>query len=239
MDGSAVNAEQQGTEGAQSGKALGLADLAKAYRTSLIPVKHLTLEEWKDLGERICVINNGSGWWIGDWLVFGESRFPGRYEAALQGTMLDYQTLKNYAWIARKFHASRRRERLSIQHHIEVAALPESEQEYWLDRAEAERWPKSELRRRIRQVINRSRDDNSASSPWVSFRVPATANQQLVWNDAAATANMPYDEWIVMVLDAAAAISLAERKDFGSHTSGHAPEPRSTGEIEVLPGVST
>ena len=44
--------------------------------------------------------------------------------------MLDYQTLRNYAWVARRFAMSRRRDTLSFGHHAEVPALPEPEQGY-------------------------------------------------------------------------------------------------------------
>ena len=49
---------------------------------------------------------------------------------------LDYQTLRNYAWVARRFPAGRRRAGVSFAHHAEVARLPEPEQDYWLRRAE-------------------------------------------------------------------------------------------------------
>ncbi|MEU8803872.1 hypothetical protein [Spirillospora sp. NPDC048819] len=60
------------------------------------------------------------------------------------------KTLRNYAWIARRFPVSRRRDTLTLQHHAEVAALSDHEQERWLDRAEQEQWPVLRLRTSLR-----------------------------------------------------------------------------------------
>jgi hypothetical protein len=42
-------------------------------------------------------------------------------------TGLDYQTLRNYAAVARRFELSRRRDNLSFHHHAELCALSESQ----------------------------------------------------------------------------------------------------------------
>ena len=94
-------------------------------------------------------IADSSAWCLGDWVVFGASRYSDRYLRAIEQAGLEYQTLRNYAWVARRFESSRRREALSFQHHAEVASLPEPEQDLWLQRADAAQWSKTELRRRI------------------------------------------------------------------------------------------
>ena len=71
-----------------------------------------------------------AAWCLGDWLVFGEQAYAGRYRQAIERTSLDYQTLGNYAWVAKRFSLSRRRDELSFGHHSEVAALPEPEQDF-------------------------------------------------------------------------------------------------------------
>jgi hypothetical protein len=202
----------------QAGKSLNLGDLAVARRTSLTPAKHLTLDDWRELGERIHVISNSSAWWIGDWLVFGESKYPNRYKEALLGTALDYQTLKNYAWIARKFTWPRRRDQLSFQHHVEVAALPEEEQDLWLERAEVSRWSKSELRKQLRASHNAAELDGQDKSPGEQIDIQALPNQQAAWRDAASKANKSIHEWIVMVLDTAAGLNSRGIRELGSIT---------------------
>jgi hypothetical protein len=109
----------------------------------------LPLDAWCRIGVQLSALVEASSWWIGDWLVYGERNYPLRYRRAMDETSLDYQTLRNYAWIARKFEPRRRRIGLSFQHHVEVAALPTNEQDHWLDFAERFGWSRNELRRQI------------------------------------------------------------------------------------------
>jgi hypothetical protein len=51
-----------------------------------------------------------------------------------------YQTLRNYAVVARRLKLSRRRDNLSFQHHAEVCALGFEEQDRWLDLAAESPW---------------------------------------------------------------------------------------------------
>lgn len=64
-------------------------------------------------------------------------KYGRRCRGAIAVTGLDYQTLRNYAVVARRFDLSRRRDSLSCQHHAEVCALSDSEQDRWLDLASA------------------------------------------------------------------------------------------------------
>src|SRR5215208_6409445 len=92
----------------------------------------MSFKEWTTLGCRLSRVSSASAWALGDWLLFGQRSFRRRYRTALQETNLDYQTLRNYAWVAGRFQPARRRDRLSFQHHAEVASMPEAEQELWL-----------------------------------------------------------------------------------------------------------
>ncbi|MFD1152718.1 LmbU family transcriptional regulator, partial [Saccharothrix hoggarensis] len=112
--------------------------------------RDVTFESWEQAGQRLSRIASSSAWYLGDWLVYGQDRYTGRYRRAVEAVGLDYQTLRNYAWISRKFEPSRRRSGLPFQHHAEVAALPPEEQDRWLDRAEREGWSRTALRRALR-----------------------------------------------------------------------------------------
>ncbi|QXJ26676.1 LmbU family transcriptional regulator [Actinomadura graeca] len=178
----------------------------RARRAELhIPVG-LTLESWRHIGRNLRMITDSSGWWLGDWLVYGENRFPDRYRFVIEETALDYQTLRNYAWVARKFPACRRRDSLSLQHHAEIAALSESEQDRWLERAERGKWSTRRLRKEIRQVREEAK---GTARPWEG-RSPARvvmnldAGRKDRWDQAAEAAQMPLLDWIAMVLDEAA-----------------------------------
>jgi hypothetical protein len=159
----------------------------------------MTFENWLVIGRRLSRITNASPWWLGDWLIYGRRAYGERYKAALDVTDLDYQTLRNYAWVARKFPVSRRRDRLSFQHHAEVASLPEPEQDLWLKRADAAQWSKTELRRRIAAVKGRSRSEPAP----VTLRFEIDPERALRWQAAAAAAGQELSEWIANAADAA------------------------------------
>jgi len=159
-------------------------------------------DAWLTMGRRITGVANACAWCLGDWLVYGEETFGSRYRTALKATSLDYQTLRNYAWVARRFEMSRRRDNLSFQHHAEVAALPDAHQDLWLRRAERARWSRNELRRRLRD----ERRDRLASGAEavVMLRVEVSKTRERRWRAAAQAAGQSLGEWLAATGDAAA-----------------------------------
>jgi hypothetical protein len=123
-------------------------------RTGLNLPGSLSFENWLRIGEALSVVRTSSAWCLGDWLIYGEIAYTGRYRDAIKRTSLDYQTLRNYAWVARRFPMARRREALSFGHHAEVASLPEPEQDFWLRKAEKLGWSTSRLRREVRGSLS-------------------------------------------------------------------------------------
>ncbi|MEV0232681.1 LmbU family transcriptional regulator [Nonomuraea sp. NPDC050786] len=109
-----------------------------------------SLNMWEQVGSRLFAISDSSTWWIADWLVYGETTFQDRYEEAIKRTSLSYQTLRNYTWVARRFPLPRRRPGLSFSHHLEVVALEQPEQDYWLRKAEELSWSRNKLRAEIK-----------------------------------------------------------------------------------------
>ena len=63
----------------------------------------LSFERWHALGRRIGTVTNASSWWLGDWAFYGEGSYGEKYKQAIAVTGLDYQTLRNYAWVAGRF----------------------------------------------------------------------------------------------------------------------------------------
>src|SRR6059058_5382190 len=94
----------------------------------------LSLLEWSHSGRRLGVIGRAAGWWIGDWLNYGNARFGERYVRAARITGYDVQTLMNMVYVASRFEPSRRRDNLSWSHHAELAALEPEKQDHWLER---------------------------------------------------------------------------------------------------------
>ena len=107
---------------------------------------------WIQWGRWLGTVGRGSGWWIGDWVRFGNARYGERYKLVASITGYDTQTLMNMAYVTSRFEPARRRESLSFSHHAEVAALCQEEQDRWLERAMLERLSvrarRAELRRR-------------------------------------------------------------------------------------------
>ena len=174
--------------------------------SSLQLTEGMAFEDWLALGSQISRISNASSWWLGDWLVYGERQFRNRYRRALDATQLDYQTLRNYAWVARWFEASRRRSSLSFQHHAEVAALPEPDQEVWLQRAGRSRWSRNELRRQLSSARRASRA--VSEGPPVVVRIHVAAPREQRWRDAAIAAEQDLVDWIAAAADDAAETAL-------------------------------
>ncbi|EME57734.1 hypothetical protein H074_21127 [Amycolatopsis decaplanina DSM 44594] len=147
-------------------------------------------------------IFDSSAWCLGDWLVCGQENYADRYVRAIDAAGLDYQTLRNYAWVTRRFQLERRRELLSFQHHAEVAALDAKEQDHWLDRAEKERWSRNELRRRLRGI--KANKKTGAESAAVIPRLAVARERVERWRAAAQQADDHLENWMVLILDRAA-----------------------------------
>lgn len=165
----------------------------------------VSFDEWELAGAKLARIVDSSMWCLGDWLVFGQEEYNDRYQRAIGAIGLDYQTLRNYAWIARKFDPIRRRPALSFQHHAEVAALPEKEQDEWLELAESNNWSRNQLRVRIR--AHRGALDPESAEPRALSRVTAATEQVARWQAAADRAGREFEQWVITALDSAAAVA--------------------------------
>lgn len=201
--------------GRPDGGGLGLNKLATTSRVGLRLPSDLKLADWRHIGKQILLIADSSAWWIGDWLVFGEKNYPERYKHAMRETSLDYQTLKNYAWVARRFPLPSRRAALSFQHHIEVAAMPEHERDVWLDRAQQFGWSRNELRRQLRLAKAQSEDGDDYQD--VEVKLSLTSSRLGEWESAAGATGRSLIEWILLVGDdAASAILKSDQTGMGA-----------------------
>ncbi|WP_394816232.1 LmbU family transcriptional regulator [Streptomyces mooreae] len=178
-----------------------------ARRTNLELTSGISLDDWQKIGKQLFVAADSSAWWLGDWLIYGRTMYPDRYQRAIEETHLDYQTLRNYAWVARRFAPPRRRPALSFQHHAELASLPENEQEYWLDRAERLSWSRNFLRSRVKAARQAGEQtEQHAISMRVEVNVSRDRRQR--WIQAADDADQDLQSWAMSMLDHAAAAVL-------------------------------
>jgi hypothetical protein len=168
----------------------------------------LSFADWTSAGRRLARIADATSWCLGDWLAHGQTRFRGRYQRAAAEVGLNTQTLRNYAWLARKFSHERRRPALSLQHHAEVAPLPVPEQDHWLSLAEEGSWSRNELRRRIRAARSDGAPGNpvapSAAPSGYLPRLPVTVEELSRWHSAAEQRATDLSTWVVQTLNDAA-----------------------------------
>jgi hypothetical protein len=115
-----------------------------------LPKKDMEHLEWVAMGRRLGAIGRGSQWWMGDWLLYGVSKWGEKYVEASKITGYDVGSLRNMASLASQFDSSRRRDKLTWSHHAAVASLDPDEQDHWLDRAAALRLSVADLRIELR-----------------------------------------------------------------------------------------
>jgi hypothetical protein len=161
----------------------------------------IAFEQWERAGLQLSGLLESSSWWLGDWLVYGKDHYADRYEQGIRAAGLQYQTLRNYAWVARRFELRRRRTTLSFQHHAELASLPADEQDFWLDRAEQAKWTTKLLRNAIRAKRDGEPQPDAAA---VTRRLAVPDHRLQWWHRAAALAGIELGDWVTATLDAAA-----------------------------------
>ncbi|MEU8652069.1 LmbU family transcriptional regulator [Streptomyces sp. NPDC048737] len=189
--------------------------------------RNLSERSWERIGASLRELTNSSAWWLADWLIFGEAAYGlRRYREAIERTGLDYQTLRNYAWVARRFEHHRRRDSLSFAHHAEVTRLSPPEQDYWLRRAEQQKWSRNELRRAVRaglaeqhhrtdvppgggdekQEVPRPAESAGADKhprKVTTLTIELSVGQLDHYAEVAAAHGLPVDKWVAQVLEAA------------------------------------
>jgi len=141
----------------------------------------LSFEEWLDRGLVLCRVGEASMWWIGAWLNAGNRMFlpqlkegeerklsqeelvaVSKYAKAMELTGYENQTLRRAAYVDRRVSVLRRRNDLSWSHHAEVAHLEDKDQGFFLKKAAAEKWTRSQLRQAIRKQLAVEREDGTA-----------------------------------------------------------------------------
>ncbi len=186
-----------------------LLEHARASRCALKLRDGIPYDAWLGVGRSIVQVRSTSAWWLGDWLVYGERVYRRRYRDAMRATPLDYQTLRNYAWVARQVEPSRRRDTLSFQHHAEVAALPAVEQDLLLGRAERHGWSRNELRRQL-ATRRHARGCLGPAGP-VVLRIQVEPPREERWRQAARAAEQDLADWVAAAADEAAHAALPRR----------------------------
>lgn len=109
-----------------------------------------SLTEYEAAGMFIQRTHAASGFWLGDWLRYGDSRDDWRERLSqIQDIGISEKTAKNVRAIA-GIDPSRRRDDVDFSAHDAVAGMAGPDQEHWLERAHMEGWTVRELRLEIR-----------------------------------------------------------------------------------------
>jgi hypothetical protein len=179
----------------------------------------MPIEGWKALGVKIAVYSGATCWWLGDWLAFGQMKYGRRYREGIAVTGLGYQTLRNYAVVSRRFELSRRRDNVSFQHHAEVCALSDDDQDLWLDLAAERGWSTSELRRQVRSagVLGGVRASGT------TLRLVLEPERDRRWREAARRSHCGLEAWVMRLLDDAANAAVEGDASRGLPTGVTAP----------------
>jgi hypothetical protein len=183
-------------------------------RTGLRIPADLAFDDWERAGRQLSGIVDSSSWWLGDWLVYGKDHYVDRYQRGIRAAGLQYQTLRNYAWVARRFEPHRRRNSLTFQHHAELASLPPDDQEVWLDRTEQMRWSTKQLRDALR--LARRGMSTAPLQPGIgrmTERLAVPGNRLQWWHQAAQRSGVDLEQWVLTTLDQAAEQALVEGAD--------------------------
>ncbi|MFD1925740.1 LmbU family transcriptional regulator [Streptomyces beijiangensis] len=218
-------AENSG-EPAQRGVHLSfVGSQATVRKSGMVFPQNLSERSWEEIGTSLRELVNSSAWWLADWLIFGETTYGWRrYKEAIERTGLDYQTLRNYAWVARRFEHHRRHDTLSFAHHAEVTRLAPPEQDYWLRKAEQQKWSRNELRRALRAAlaVQSEQDGAPADSGGAARETPRPAGTAAVgegprkvttltielsagrlesYAETAAAHGLSLDQWVAQALE--------------------------------------
>jgi hypothetical protein len=228
----------QQRRGLPHGYILGIPETAafQVIESAIIFNGRLSLSDWESLGKRLLALTESVTWWTADWLVYGENTYKDRYQEAIKRTSLSYQTLRNYAWVAKRFNIDRRRANLSFGHHAEVASLEQAESDFWLRKAEEFDWSRNRLRQEVRASLRErnevepTSDDpdgdgeplppnqdstESSTENGEALRIRLTSGQLEQCETAARKSGMDLTNWAARVLLAAACQSTWLSSELG------------------------
>lgn len=110
----------------------------------------LGIHEWIEDGAALATMEKGIRFAIGDWIVFGESRYGEAHAQAIDATALSYSSINSARWVASRIPETRRRSELSWSHHEAVASLVPAEQDALLAQAITQKLDREQTRESVR-----------------------------------------------------------------------------------------
>ena len=152
----------------------------------------LQFPRWLVIGKELLRVEAATAWWIGDWLNFGEKSYGEKYKDALSIVGLEYQTIREYGWVAASVAPAHRNDKLSWSHHRELAALDAGQQVKWLTAAADGKWSVSQLRQMLRSSLAQY---NDPKEPFLLPFNPIKSITDLVRGFRQLEATKPVEQW--------------------------------------------
>lgn len=119
-------------------------------RLGLVMRTGATEADWRAAGAAITLVGEAYQWLVGDWLVIGEHRWGRSYQEAAAALELEYNTIKEWAWVARAVNLSVRTYKLPWSAHRLVASIEsDDDKRAWLNAAVEQGWSVARLRQEL------------------------------------------------------------------------------------------
>jgi N6-adenosine-specific RNA methylase IME4 len=111
-----------------------------------------TFENYEGVGDFIKRTHQASGWWLVDWIAYGEGRddWKEKLSQLIDAGTLSRRSVDQYRYIGKHVAKEDRRDDVPFAQHAEVASLPAPEQRKWLKRAADEELSAGEVRKGVR-----------------------------------------------------------------------------------------
>ena len=94
-----------------------------------------TYDEWQEIGKRLMFLEKNIQFALGDWLNYGEHKWGDKYAQAVQELPYSHGSLRDMAWVSKRFDLSERSDKLTWSHYRTVAALEDEVAQDVLQRA--------------------------------------------------------------------------------------------------------
>lgn len=140
----------------------------------LIAPEDVTVGELLEIEGVLKNLESATQWNIGDWYNFATAQnvWGRKYELQAAGDVeYEYQTLADYAWVARSIHFSIRNRKLSFSHHRQIAPLIPELQALWLEYASTRstKLKLSALKEDMKRLASRNTE---VQSHWLTKAIP-------------------------------------------------------------------
>lgn len=151
----------------------------KATVNGLVLVGQPTFDEASVAGNVLRVIEKSAQFAIGDFVNYVEDKFGDAASQIIDAESgWSLKTIQVYAWLAKNITANRRRmDRLTIRHHMLVAALTADRQKYWLTKAAADNEEEPWTVKRLRDAMMDG-EDQLPSAFWVIVSATSETDQR-------------------------------------------------------------